>query len=346
MLSRLTRTIRSEALASSTSHGTRGWMSRGQMMGMAVVSMVAFLAAAALVADSVVLYLNWGQLQKSADEAALAGANYVIDSQSAATTAATTWVSNNGKTGDTPTITFPATNQIKVQIARTVPLYVHPPGIPTLPVNVTAIAAALNINGANGFQPIAVQCNGTFGSAGCPYSYCPANSSTCASTTLSGIPQANNPPPGGFVPPAWGKVNPPACGNGASSFAACVAVGVNQTFFIGQNIPTNNGNINSTEMGAINSRISSSGCSSPCSVTGNWSRVPQDPRNVLLLLVNFGSNGSSGVTITGFVSAWIQNVGTPQPHDLQVQMIQSVGGSGSGDAGGPSTGALQVKLIQ
>src|SRR5216684_5842648 len=182
MLCRSTLAIalrRSKTPMSSHSARARRWMSRGQIMGMAIVSMVAFLAAAALVADSVLLYLNWAQAQKSADEAALAGANYVIDSQSAATTAATTWVSNNGKAGDTPTITFPATNQIKVQTARTVPLYVHPPGIPTLPVNVTAIAAALNINGANGFQPIALQCNGSFGSALCPYSYCPANSATC-----------------------------------------------------------------------------------------------------------------------------------------------------------------------
>src|SRR6266700_7700798 len=91
--------------ASSHHARIRRWMSRGQIMGMAVVSMVAFLAAAALVADSVLLYLNWAQAQKSADEAALAGANYVVESQSAATAAANTWVANNGKTGDSATVT-------------------------------------------------------------------------------------------------------------------------------------------------------------------------------------------------------------------------------------------------
>jgi hypothetical protein len=313
------------------------------MIGMAIVSMVAFLAAAALVADSVVLYLNWAQLQKSADEAALAGANYVTDSQTAATTAATTWVTNNGKAGDAPTISFPTSNEVEVQLARTVPLYVHPPGVPSLPVNVTAIAAALNINGASGFQPMALQCQGSFGSTLCPYSFCPANSATCTSNTVNWI-KANN--PGGFVPNEWAKISPPACGTGASSFAACVASGANGTFFIGQDVPTSNGVLNNTETSAISDRISSSSCTSPCSVTGHWSLVPQDARNVLMVLGDFGNqNGSAGVTITGFVSGWIQDFNSSSGM-LTLQLIQSVGGSGSGDAGGPNTGALQVKLIQ
>jgi hypothetical protein len=76
--------------------------------------------------------------------------------------------------------------------------------------------------------------------------------------------------------------------------------------------------------------------------------VPQDPRNMLLMLTDFNGNnlnGSTGVTVGGFVSAWVQDFNATTGA-LTVQLIQSVGGSGSGDSGGPSTGALQVKLIQ
>ena len=68
----------------------------------AQISVLFALAATALVgvmalgADVGVLYYNWGQLQKAADAAALAGAGYLPNDTTTATSTATTYATKNG----------------------------------------------------------------------------------------------------------------------------------------------------------------------------------------------------------------------------------------------------------
>jgi Flp pilus assembly protein TadG len=69
---------------------------RGQMMVVFALSAVALVGVMSLGADVGVLYYNWVQLQKAADAAALAGASYLPNDTTTATSTAQAYATNNG----------------------------------------------------------------------------------------------------------------------------------------------------------------------------------------------------------------------------------------------------------
>ena len=72
--------------------------SRGQMAVVLALGSVTLVGAMALGTDIGVLYYNWVQLQKAADAAALAGANYLPNDANTATSTAKAYLTNNGTT--------------------------------------------------------------------------------------------------------------------------------------------------------------------------------------------------------------------------------------------------------
>src|SRR5712692_9531549 len=70
------------ALARRTAMKRRGHFFKGQMAVVMTFAIATLLGAMALGTDVAVMYFNWVQLQKGADAAALAGAFYLIPSNS------------------------------------------------------------------------------------------------------------------------------------------------------------------------------------------------------------------------------------------------------------------------
>jgi Flp pilus assembly protein TadG len=127
---------------------------RGQVMVLYAGIVAVLLAAVGLCTDVGIMYVNWEQLQKAADAAALAGANYLPADPSTAVSTAQAWPSNNSALTSEivsgPTVN-PANTQISITMERSVPYnFAQVLGLASSNVQVTAIAAIENTGGAVG----------------------------------------------------------------------------------------------------------------------------------------------------------------------------------------------------
>ena len=107
--------------------------------------MVGLLGGVSLGTDVAVLYFNWVQLQKAADTAALAGANYLPDNPSRAASTANQFATNNGiKPAEISSTTVAADNlSITIKVQRYVPyFFAKVVGLKGATVPATATAAA------------------------------------------------------------------------------------------------------------------------------------------------------------------------------------------------------------
>src|SRR5690242_4247200 len=133
---------------------------RGQVLILVAVALIAIVGALALCTDVAVFYFNWSQLRKEADAAALAGANYLPNDTSQATTTPAQYVALNGNAGDAilqnaiGSLGFNgmANSSLTVQLSRTVPFYFGRVfGLLPSPVVVLATAAVEPLSGAAGW---------------------------------------------------------------------------------------------------------------------------------------------------------------------------------------------------
>ena len=98
---------------------------KGQISVIIALALPFLMGAAALSSDVAVHYYNWVQLQKAADAAVLAGANYLPDNPNQATTIAQQLAQTNGvKTSEITSNNVAADHlSIAMQVQRTVPYY-------------------------------------------------------------------------------------------------------------------------------------------------------------------------------------------------------------------------------
>lgn len=136
---------------------------KGQISILMVLALPALIASIALCTDVAVLYLNWTVLQKAADSAAIAGANYLPFDSSKAQNTAVDYVTKNsvfaGEVVGTPTVSADQLS-ITVNLSRSVSYYLaRAVGLTTGIVQVTA-TAGIQQNGANGrgLMPVALEC--------------------------------------------------------------------------------------------------------------------------------------------------------------------------------------------
>src|SRR5258707_10846483 len=98
--------------------------SRGQVMVLYAGVVAVLLGAIGLCTDVGLMYMNWQQLQKAADAAVLAGANYLPGDPATAISTATAWPLNNSVVASEivsgPTVD-PTDKKISITLKRTVP---------------------------------------------------------------------------------------------------------------------------------------------------------------------------------------------------------------------------------
>ncbi len=99
--------------------------SKGQTLVIISLVMPVLLGAIALGADVAIFYFNWVQLQKAADAAVLAGANYLPDNSTQAIATANQFAHTDGAAAGeiTSTIVTPDNLSITINLQRTVPYY-------------------------------------------------------------------------------------------------------------------------------------------------------------------------------------------------------------------------------
>ncbi len=104
---------------------------RGQVLVLIAIAILVILGALGLCTDVAAFYFNWAQLRKEVDAAALAGANYLPDNPTMATSTAATWVQTNGQPSDQILQNSTGTqgynqqqySSLTVKVQRTVPYY-------------------------------------------------------------------------------------------------------------------------------------------------------------------------------------------------------------------------------
>jgi len=319
------------------------------------LAILVILGALGLSTDIAVFYYNWAQLTKETDAAALAGANYLPDNPSKATTTATTWVSTNGQAGDTilknttgsQGYNGQAFSSITVQVRRTVPYYFGKVfGLTSAPITVSATAGVEPINSAKGWIPLAMPCTGAScynGGACTPTNPDGTGCYACGTTVTLNNGQAG--------PGDWDPLYCPTYGPGVSGYVLGVENGCPDGVAVGGTVSTKPGYPNKTE-DAINQRIC--GSTSPCPTSSPPSGIcsaggstldPSDPHVVLLPLVDTSQfSGRDTASVYAFAEGWIVSA---SGSTVTIEFIKgAVDASANPNPNGPASGPYGVVLLQ
>jgi Putative Flp pilus-assembly TadE/G-like len=315
---------------------------KGQMAIVMTLAMATLLGVMALGADVGVMYYNWNQLQKGADAAAVAGANYLntnitlaaakVDANctgqpDAAKKAACTYAINNGLATDAnslvmnePNPNLPGTNlQVIVNRSGIPYTFGRVIGLNTYKVAAAATAAIKPAGSAHVF-PIGIQCN----PAGTPFT-CSTPASKNTDMMLTEKVQTSS---GGtvFSPGNWSWIGPD--GSNTQSTAGDIAKGSTTLISFGGTVPSNTGNFqNSKQIGdAFNTLVTQHN-----TVTNSWPQscanvtyaqvcnsspptapCPGDPLAVVVPLTNFnGVNGNKDLPVYGFAEIYLNAANNP-----------------------------------
>ena len=284
---------------------TRRHGSGGQTLVIFTLVLVTLLGAMALCTDVAVLYFNWAQLQKAADAAAVAGAHYLPNDTTTATSTAYTYAAYDGvPSSQVLSVTFGSSNTtITVQLQRTVNLFfARVLGFLNTPVTVQATAAIEPAGGTDGIFPIGLSCTGPD----------PTQDCGCTDALVNGVAATTCTLHYGMVSGAPGNWEPLAIGgNGANDLRNNIAYGYTGTMYIGTGVdlPTEPGNIVGPISQGMQTRLGNSAYSDgpPPAVPLNNAEL-NDSRTVIVPMVSFAnSNGKTEVPVLGFAEMWISS---------------------------------------
>jgi hypothetical protein len=343
---------------------------KGQVAVVMTLALAMLLGVMALGADVGVMYYNFIQVQKGADAAALAGANYLnggITFASAnvnagcsgqaddAKKAACTYAVNNGLASDANSLTINEPGQnlpvgapspnLQVIVTKSNIPYMFGRVIGLDKYKVAAVATAkssLPVNSVTGVFPLGMQC-------------------TAPCTVANMVPGQSIPfnvkftPAIGGAPGNWQWW---AVGNGAGDLGNAVSGGMAGTFSIGQTISSDTGNKGNSGpvSSAWDARMSKCAAlaSDPCN-GGATNNIPTgDPCLVTIPAVDFtGCNGNCNVTIEGFVQVYLEPSSSSKNQGqngtkISACYIKGVDGNAvTASSGAPNLGAVEPpKLIQ
>jgi Flp pilus assembly protein TadG len=272
--------------------------SKGQIATLLALVIPALIATIALGTDVTVMYFNWQLLQKAADSAALAGANYLPFDSTTAQNTAVTFPTNNGIQASEIVGTPVSADRlsITVNLSRTVPYYfARVIGMTDAAINVTA-TAGIQQNGANGrgLVPIGLSCpNGNCGGyvVGTTYSMKQDQSQT----SLSGN---------------WGALA--LGGTGADVYERNLAFGY--TGPIGATVPTKPGNVVGPTGQGVAERLAAAALvdsAMPAGSSPPGAPPSYDPRLIVVPMVDYSASGKGGrtdVPVLQFAQMWLLGV--------------------------------------
>jgi Flp pilus assembly protein TadG len=266
----------------------RRYFRTGQTAVIMLLAMPTLLGALALGVDVSLMYLNWEQLQKAADAAALAGANSLPGDPATAVTTANQYALSNGvKQGEIVSSAVAGDDlSITVTLQRTVPYHFgNLLGLTQQNVTVKATAGVQkNNDNASGLIPIGLSCNAGQGQGDCNYT---AGWYHLKSSQVG---------PGNWDPVELGGTP------GANAYRNYMQLGY--TGSIPTTVPTEPGNVVGPTGQAIDSRMSRGEAMNPTATEANPPEY--DPRLVVVPLIQFNdSNGKKPVTVVGYAQMWI-----------------------------------------
>jgi len=318
--------------------------SRGQMAVVLALGSVTLVGVMALGTDVGVLYYNWVQLQKAADAAALAGANYLPNDANTAASTAKAYLINNGTTNADVVSATPINSdtQLQVTAARSVPYYfARVLGLSSGTVSVSAIAevpggiGTVNAGPSSSIACSSSACTGSGGqtlttASGSPASGAPFAGgcggstgaynilpiavdnltasawSLGASYTLNRVDSSGPNGPWPDAPGNWGLVD--LCGQGEGGGAAirsALANGYYGELSIGNTLTTFPG----AKVGPVRQGLAGLTDRTSASPSSPSAFDPTDPRAVIVPLVSFANcSGECSVPITGFMAFYITSV--------------------------------------
>ncbi len=323
---------------------------RGQIAALYAVILVTLVGAIALGTDVAAMYVNWQHMQKVADAAALAGANYLAgytfsgtaasgcgSESDAAKTAACTYASNNGLAAAGLTINEPTATTIRVVAQETgLPYYFGKVlGLNTYTVSAGATATAGGPIGTvtQGLFPVGLQCT-----APCSLSSLDPGQSVSFGSKFVG----------GLAPGNWQWLG--LGGEGASTLGSNIEYGATSSYTIGQTInssPGNKGNSGPVKSGLAARLSSCESISDPCtSGGGNSNNIPPgDPCLVVVPAVDYsGCTGNCTLTIEGFAEIYLEPATTTSTN-INGCFVSAVVPNTIASSSAPALGALQVPVL-
>jgi len=305
------------------------------------------MGAIALGTDVTVFYFNWVQLQKAADAAALAGANYLPDNPSTAQQAATQLAKSNGvQSAEILSTSVAADNlSISVRLQRTVPYYFAralglTSGVVTTAATATPQFPPSSLNATTpGQVPSGGDNNG-------------ANGDTCSTvggcelipigldyhTTYADSVQMNL-QQGQLGPGNWDLLALGA--TGGANLRSNIANGFNSMVSVGDWVTTEPGKkVGPVDQG-FQDRLNAAASVDP---SGTYSsHALNDPRVIMLPVVDWEHpNGRSSVQVKAFASVWLDSYSNGQ---VTVHFISQVAANSFGDPSAPYFGSRGTPIL-
>jgi hypothetical protein len=307
----------------------------------------ALLGAVALGTDVTVFYFNWGQLQKAADAAVLAGANYLPDNPAEATAIANQLAQSNGvKSGEiVSTIVADDDLSISIKLQRTVPYFLArvlglTSGAVTTAATATPQFAPTTVNaGTPGQVPPDGDNNGDNGSTCSAVGSCGLIPIGLDSNTVYTDGNQITLQQGQLGPGNWDLLA--LGGVGGSNLRTNISNGYNSMVSIGDWVTTEPGK----KVGPVNQgfedRLNAASSIDPNGTFG--SHTLNDPRVLILPVVDWQHpNGRSSVEVKSFATVWLDSYSSGQ---VTVHFISQVIAHSFGSPGAPYFGSRGTPIL-
>ena len=313
------------------------------------VGLVAVCGAIGLSTDVAIEYVNWQAVQKGADAAALAGANYLAGtgftykstpaagcSGDDAQKAACTYAVNNGlPSGANLAVTEPTASTVKVFAHRTTLPYQfgRVVGLKTYDVSATAIATEPAPVGRvpTGLFPVGLNCKKP----------CNLNNMDPGQSVTFGQKFA-----GGLSPGNWEWLALDA--SGGKTLQTTIENGATKEFSVGDMVNTKPGETKGPIDKALTNRLSKCPALTPdpCSNGGNPTNIPKDdPCLVIVPAVDFTNiNGNGNTPIEGFAQIYLE--GTNNETQLNGCFVSVFTGDVASATAPPLGPTVPPRLIQ
>jgi Flp pilus assembly protein TadG len=302
----------------------------GQIAIVYAGALVALIGAVGLGADVAVMYFNWLTMQKAADAAAIAGANYLPEDATGASNTAISYGELNGLKAaeiNTPVVVVPndgTAPTITVSAAREVPYFFGKVfGLKQQLIQVSSTASEPGSPSCIGCPPSGTPSGpSTFGTYIGQYELIPVGiqyntpwkwDQAIALTQGGGGKNKN------YGPGNWGSLA--LGGQGGNNERSNLANGYTGPLNIGDWVNTEPGQkVGPIDQG-MSDRMNAAATSDP---TGTYlSHNEGDPRAVVFPLVDWNNqpNGRAAVQVKGFAMAWVDSVAGGQINAHWIQQV-------------------------